>query len=159
VLKTFGPVIVISLFALWLGAVNKRSPSVRGTVQANATDSWLGMVIPALKNPPEVLRALGVPERCDAFVGETWYSPGMQPPWWDGASSTALHCFSTARFSLQEPTILSPSAHSAAPNCIGETGTLPSVAPISTDAGKHLPRAACGCCHPRTNPSLDLTQI
>lgn len=47
---------------------------------ANATDTWFGAVLPSLAYPDAAVADLGLPRRCAAFVGKTWYDPGMQPP-------------------------------------------------------------------------------
>ncbi len=103
VLKACAPVLFISLFSLWLGIVNKRAPSMHSMVKAAATDSWFGMVLPALKDPAGALRALNVPERCAAFVGKTWYSPGMNP-------SPCPEIFALSRFQMVALLVKEPSA-------------------------------------------------
>lgn len=58
----------------------KPSPGLSQAIRmANATDTWLGAVLPAFDNPPVVVRQLGLPQRCATYVGRTWYDPGMQP--------------------------------------------------------------------------------
>jgi hypothetical protein len=47
--------------------------------EANVTDTWFGAVLPALHDPAAAIRELRLPPRCAAYVGKTWYDPGMQP--------------------------------------------------------------------------------
>jgi hypothetical protein len=60
----------------------KPSPGLSEAIRmANATDTWFGAVLPALRDPPRAVKnELGLPARCAAYVGRTWYDPGMQPP-------------------------------------------------------------------------------
>jgi hypothetical protein len=45
---------------------------------ANATDTFLGAVLPAADDPVEAARLLGLPPGCAAHAGKTWYSAGVQ---------------------------------------------------------------------------------
>lgn len=68
-----------AVLALILGAANNQANSMEAMQHAAATDLWFGTVLPALERPAAALRSLGLPERCDAYVGKTWYDSGMQP--------------------------------------------------------------------------------
>src|SRR5215472_8102787 len=103
-MKACAPALAISLLALWLGVINNRAPSMRGMAAAAATDSWFGMTLPALNNVPATLRSLGLPERCEAFVGKNWYTPGMQPP--PCPEIFRLHRFQMVWLLLKEPAAL-----------------------------------------------------
>src|SRR5207237_478576 len=70
---------VAAVVALVVGVVNNESRSLSSMAQAAATDTWFATVLPALRDPRSLLAAHGVPERCSAYVGKTWYDPGMQP--------------------------------------------------------------------------------
>lgn len=45
-----------------------------------ATDTFFGAVLPLHRDPDRALELLGLPARCRAYVGRTWYDEGMQPP-------------------------------------------------------------------------------
>lgn len=45
---------------------------------ANATDTFLGAVLPAADDPVAAARTLGLPSPCAEHRGETWYTPGVQ---------------------------------------------------------------------------------
>ena len=64
---------------LALGAINNQAGSMASMQQAAATDTWFGTVLPALQRPADGLKRAGLPERCAAYIGKTWYDPGMQP--------------------------------------------------------------------------------
>jgi len=68
------------------------------------TDSWFGMTLLALNKVPATLRSLGLPERCEAFVGKNWYTPGMQPP--PCPEIFRLHRFQMVWLLLKEPAAL-----------------------------------------------------
>ncbi len=40
---------------------------------ANATDTYMGAVLPAMQNPKQGISLLGLPNKCAEFIGTTWY--------------------------------------------------------------------------------------
>jgi len=46
-------------------------------VSAAATDAWFNMALPSFRNPEAVVDSLGLPARCRAYVGKSWYDPEM----------------------------------------------------------------------------------
>lgn len=40
---------------------------------ANAADTYLGAVLPAMRDPAQGVKLLGLPDRCAHYVGYTWY--------------------------------------------------------------------------------------
>lgn len=72
----------------------------------NRTDTYLGVVVPASDNPQRALRVLGLPERCEAMIGATWYlqhGESLQQ-----ACPEVFELSSTAflRFARDEPEVL-----------------------------------------------------
>jgi hypothetical protein len=45
---------------------------------ANATDTYLGAVLPMSQSPAQTAAWLGLPPACAAASGQTWYTPGIQ---------------------------------------------------------------------------------
>jgi hypothetical protein len=45
---------------------------------ANATDTYLGAVLPAADDPVKAAAALGLPDQCADYSGKTWYTPDVQ---------------------------------------------------------------------------------
>lgn len=60
------------------GIASSRPGLMRFVRRANATDTVLGAILPAFDDPARGARRLGLPERCAAHAGKTWYSPGVQ---------------------------------------------------------------------------------
>jgi hypothetical protein len=76
-LRMIAPPAAAAVLTLAGGIIHNRSPSVQGMVNAAATDVWFNMTLPSFRNPAAVLDSLGLPSRCGAYVGKSWYDPGM----------------------------------------------------------------------------------
>jgi hypothetical protein len=44
---------------------------------ANATNTFIGAVLPSASDPYNATQVLGLPKRCADYSGKTWYSPGF----------------------------------------------------------------------------------
>jgi len=76
-LRMIVPPVGAALLTLTGGIMHNRSPSARGMVSAAATDAWFNMALPSFRNPEAVVDSLGLPARCRAYVGKSWYDPEM----------------------------------------------------------------------------------
>ncbi|QJR12381.1 hypothetical protein DSM104443_03467 [Usitatibacter rugosus] len=65
----FGIAVVASMLAFGLLS---RPGAVR---EVNRTNTYLGVVLPAAGDPKDAAQVLGLPERCAALSGATWYLP------------------------------------------------------------------------------------
>lgn len=85
--------------------------SMNAADAANATDTFLGAVLPGAGKPQQALASLGLPQSCLSGIGETWYTPGLQA---HHPCPAALH-LSRARlvplFISQPTTFTIPVAH------------------------------------------------
>lgn len=74
---------LIALFSLFGAGIQykqfNRSDFIGVMRLANATDTYLGAVLPASRDKARALRILNLPDRCEKYIGKNWYSPGMQP--------------------------------------------------------------------------------
>jgi hypothetical protein len=69
---------------------------------ANATDTYLGAVLPASDEPAEAATALGLPDQCADDSGKTWYTPGVQ------AEHPCPEVLGVSRFALLRLTFRNP---------------------------------------------------
>lgn len=71
------PPLVAALITLALASVYSRSRSLQGMAVASSTDVWFHMTLPSVRNPDAVLDSIGIPARCRAYIGKSWFHPGM----------------------------------------------------------------------------------
>ena len=70
--------VVASALALQIQIQQNARPGYMRAVQmVTAADAYYGALLPAMREPLDGLRLLGLPEKCAPYIGKTWYE--MQP--------------------------------------------------------------------------------
>lgn len=70
--------ISIAIPAIYAQLNKENSGHMRGINFANKTDTFLWAVLPAATDKSVALDVLGLPKKCLAGIGKSWYSPGLQ---------------------------------------------------------------------------------
>ncbi|MBU0991222.1 MAG: hypothetical protein KJ737_01905 [Proteobacteria bacterium] len=68
----------IGTIAIAVFQMKTELPHMKSARWANATDTFLGAVLPASRNQLEAVKILNLPEDCILCIGKDWYSPGVQ---------------------------------------------------------------------------------
>ena len=67
------------LCPLLFAILNPSDYGLQGAIKmANITDTFLGAVLPAAKDPASALATLHLPASCANGIGKDWYTPGLQ---------------------------------------------------------------------------------
>lgn len=66
-------IVVVCLAVLLAQQQANRANNMQPVKAANAADTFLGAVLPAMQDPGHGVRLLGLPDKCARYVGYTWY--------------------------------------------------------------------------------------
>lgn len=72
--KLFPLGIVVACLAVLLAQQQTDNRHMRFAKAANAADTYLGAVLPAMQDPVQGVKLLGLPDKCARYIGYTWYA-------------------------------------------------------------------------------------
>lgn len=120
----FGIALVSALLAFGLLA---RPGAVR---EVNRTNTYLGVVLPSAADPLSATKVLGLPERCAALSGATWYLPRGEVLREACPEVFALSSLAFLKFAVDDPAVLArsvarvlPATQTVTPPYLGVLGS------------------------------------